>query len=319
MAPPAKPGAPSAIRPTMRSRTLALLALALALATAKVAVGRRLDAQTVLAPYDLAYVPSAAAARWVSLGHPTLAANLFWLRAVQYMGDERANQRGWEKLFPVLDLVTDLDPRHGYAYQVGANILAGAGLVDESNRLLEKGTANVPDRYLLAYHRGVNAFLYAGDYALAGSWFERAARTPGAPLHTREAVMAMYVKGDQTDAAIRFLTHMIDASEDAESRKALEAQLQQAHLERIARRLDESVQAFRERFVRLPFAVEELRLAGFVDEIPPDPYGGSWTIDEEGRTRSSVHDRRILRPMTHSERQESLQRLGSTLKGATPR
>ncbi|ABS24892.1 lipopolysaccharide assembly protein LapB [Anaeromyxobacter sp. Fw109-5] len=303
----------------MKRRTLALIALAAALATAKVAIGHRLDAQSVLAPYDLAYVPSAASVRWVSLGHPTLAANLFWLRAVQYMGDPKANERGWEKLYPVLELVTDLDPRHGYAYQVGANILAASGLVDESNRLLEKGTANVPDRYILPYHRGVNAFLYAGDYAAAASWFERAARSPGAPLHTREAVMAMYVKADQADAAIRFLTYMIESSEDAESRQALEAQLQQARLERIALRLDEAVQAFRERFVRLPFAVEEVRFAGLIDDIPPDPYGGSWIVDGEGRTHSSVHDRRILRPMTHSERQESQQRLGSTLKGATPR
>lgn len=303
----------------MRRRTLVLLAVALALATLKVTVGRRLDAGRVLAPYDIAYVPRSAAMRWVSLGHPTLAANLYWLRAVQYMGDANASSRGWDKLFPVLDLITDLDPRHGYAYQVGGNILAGAGRIDESNRLLEKGTRNVPDRYILPYHRGVNAFLYAGDYATAASWFERAASAPGAPLHTREAVMAMYVKADQANAAIRFLTHMIESSEDPESREALEAQLEQARLEQIALRLDEAVARFRERFLRLPFVIEELRFAGLVEAIPPDPYGGSWIIDEEGRTHSSVHDRRVLRPMTPSERQESLRRLGSTLKGAMPR
>ncbi|WP_242360560.1 lipopolysaccharide assembly protein LapB [Anaeromyxobacter sp. SG17] len=303
----------------MKRRTLALLLAAAAFATAKVAIGRRLDAQRVLAPYDIAYVPRTSAVRWASLGHPTLAANLYWLRAVQYMGEPRAGARGWDKLFPVLDLVTDLDPHHGYAYQVGANILAGAGRVDESNRLLEKGTTNVPERYILPYHRGVNAFLYEGDYAAAASWFERAAKASGAPLHTREAVMAMYVKADQADAAIRFLTHMIEASEDPESRKALEAQLQQARLEQVALRLDAAVQAFRERFVRLPFAIEEVRFAGLIDAVPPDPYGGSWILDEEGRTHSSVHDRRVMKPLTPSERRDSLQRLRSTLKGAMPR
>ncbi|HVI97188.1 MAG TPA: tetratricopeptide repeat protein [Anaeromyxobacter sp.] len=303
----------------MRRRTLALLVLAAAFATAKVAIGRRLDARRTLAPYDIAYVPRSGAVRWVSLGHPTLAANLWWLRAVQYMGEPHAKARGWDRLFPVLDLVTDLDPRHGYAYQVGANILSGAGLVDESNRLLEKGAASCPDRYILPYHRGVNAFLYAGDYALAASWFERAATTPGAPLHTREAVMAMYVKADQADAAIRFLTHMIEASEDPESRKALEAQLAQARLEQVALRLDDAVEAYRERFQRLPFAVEELRFAGLVDEIPADPYGGSWTIDGEGRVHSTVNTRRVMRPQTSTERKSVLDRLRSTLKGATPR
>lgn len=303
----------------MRRRILSLLLVALALATAKIAIARRLDDRRALDAYDLAYLPRPAAVRWLSLGHPTLAANLYWLRAVQYMGEPRANARGWDKLFPVLDLITDLDPRHGYAYQVGGNILAGAGRVDESNRLLEKGFASLPERYILAYHRGVNAFLYAGDYALAGAWFERAAMTPGAPLHTREAVMAMYVKGDQADAAIRFLTHILESSEDPESRKALEAQLQQARLEKIALRLDDAVAAYLERYHRLPISLEELRYEGLLPEIPPDPYGGSWIIDEDGRTHSSVHERRVMNPQTPSERRQSLQHLRSQLRAAQPR
>jgi tetratricopeptide (TPR) repeat protein len=303
----------------VRRRALALLLVAAALATAKVGIGRRLDAHRGLAPYDFAYVPRSAAIRWASLGHPTLAGNLYWLRAVQYMGEAKASARGWDKLFPVLDLVTDLDPRHGYAYQVGANILAGVGRVDESNRLLEKGTANVPDRYILPFHRGVNAFLYERDYATAARWFERSANTPGAPLHTREAVMAMYVKADEADTAIRFLAHMLEASEDPESRKALEAQLEQARLEKVALRLDRAIQAFRERFVRLPLVPEELRAAGLIDEIPPDPYGGAWRIDDEGRAHSTVHDRRVLRPMSEAERAESLQRLRSQLDTFAPR
>src|SRR6266545_1062582 len=147
-------------------------------------------------PYDVAFVPSAASLRWTSLGHPTLAANLMWLRAVQYMGEPRADERGWSKLRAIVELVTDLDPRHGYAYQTSANLLSTAGLLSDSNAILEKGTRNVPDRYILPFQRAVNAFLYAGDYAEAGRWFEVAAKAPGAPPHLRDYVLAMYVKGD---------------------------------------------------------------------------------------------------------------------------
>ena len=236
----------------MRRRAAALLLVALALICAKVAVGRHSQVRATLAPYDLAYVPRPAAVRWLSLGHHTLAADLYWLRTVQYMGDPRANARGWDKLLPVLDLVTDLDPRHGYAYQVGGNILASVGRVEESNRILEKGFARLPERYILPFHRGVNAFMYAGDYSLAGQWFERAARSPGAPLHMREAVMAMYVKGDQAGSAIRFLNEMLAVTEVPESRRALEAQLQQAQLEEVALLLDAAAETFHERFQRFP-------------------------------------------------------------------
>jgi tetratricopeptide (TPR) repeat protein len=238
---------------------------------------------------------------------------------VQYMGDSKADARGWDKLFPLLDLITDLDPRHGYVYQVGGNILAGAGLVDESNRLLEKGIARLPERYILSFHRAVNAFMYAGDYVLAGQWFERSARTPGAPLHMREAVMAMYVKGNQADAAMRFLTQMLESSDDPESRKALEAQLQQARLEQIALTIDDAIEKYRERFGRFPLFVHELTQAGLLDAIPPDPYGGAWRIDEEGRVHSTVNDRRVFRPESEAARNRSLLRLQSKLKGEMPR
>jgi tetratricopeptide (TPR) repeat protein len=303
----------------VRSRLLVLLLVAAAFATGKVAVGRRLSFEASVAPYDVRYVPTASAARWASLGHPTLAANVYWLRAVQYMGDARANARGWEKLLPLLDLVTDLDPRHGYAYQVGGNILAVRGRVDESNRLLEKGVVNVPDRYILSFHRAVNAFMYEGDYALAGQWFERAARTPGAPLHMREAVMAMYVKGNEAEAAIRFLTHMIATSEDSESRQALEAQLRQAYLEQAARPLDEAAAAYLERHGRVPTSVPELVRSGFLTDVPADPFGGSWRFDDEGRARSTLNERRLFKPDDERSRGRNLDHLRSTLKGAQPR
>lgn len=302
----------------MRRRAAALLLVALALICAKVAVGRHSQVRATLAPYDLAYVPRPAAVRWLSLGHHTLAADLYWLRTVQYMGDPRANARGWDKLLPVLDLVTDLDPRHGYAYQVGGNILASVGRVEESNRILEKGFARLPERYILPFHRGVNAFMYAGDYSLAGQWFERAARSPGAPLHMREAVMAMYVKGDQAGSAIRFLNEMLAVTEVPESRRALEAQLQQAQLEEVALLLDAAAETFHERFQRFPLSAAELLVAGLIERVPADPYGGHFTFDEEGRARSSVQPRRIMRPASAAERADSLDSLRANLRGRTP-
>ena len=85
--------------------------------------------------------------RWFSLGHALTASHLYWLRAVQYIGEPRAEERGWATLFPVVDLVTDLDPGHGYAYQVAGVVLSSAGRIDESNAILEKGTRNVPSRW----------------------------------------------------------------------------------------------------------------------------------------------------------------------------
>jgi tetratricopeptide (TPR) repeat protein len=297
----------------MRRRSIALLATAALLAAASVGVGRGLDAQGT-EPYDLGFVPRAAAVRWLSLGHPTLAANLYWLRAVQYIGDPAGDRRGWGKLYPIVDLVTDLDPRHGYAYQVAANVLAGVGRVAESNRLLEKGARSNPGRYILPFHRAVNAFLYQGDYAEAGRWFERAAETPGAPPHLRESVVAMYVKGNQAEAAIGFLEHLLASAGDPESRKALERQLERARIEKVAWSIDEALERYRTRFALGPVDLQRLVDTSLLAAIPSDPLGGFWFLGTDGRAHSSVNPERFQRPMTAAERRDSIRSLGARMQ-----
>ena len=285
------------IRRTAQLGTALLLVLATGWAASRLAPAQD-------QPYDIAVIPSSRALRWGSLGHPTLAANLFYLRAVQYVGDPQANRRGWDKLFPVLDLVTDLDPSHGYAYQVGGTLLGSLHRVEESNRLLEKGMRNVPGRYILPYLRAFNAFYYDGDFAAAGRFVEHAALIPGAPEHLRHSALAMYVKGRRADAALRFLQSVRSQTHDPESLKALDEQIRQAELERVAEPLDAAVAAYQERYGVRPIVLQVLVREGSIDGVPPDPFGGTWTIGADGRVHSSVHPYRFARPDQMPARKE---------------
>jgi tetratricopeptide (TPR) repeat protein len=244
-------------------------------------------------PYDVEVVPPAAAVRWFSLGHPLLASHLYWLRAVQYIGEPRADVRGWDKLYPLVDLITDLDPGHGYAYQVAGVVLSSAERLQESNAILEKGTRNVPGRYILPYFRAFNAFYYENDWPAAGRWAEVAARAPGAPEHIRQNVLAYYVKGGRADAAVQFLEHTYQTAEDDETRKAVKAQLDQAYFEQTAGPLDEAVLRWRERHVLGPVALESLVEDGLVDALPADPFGGELYVGADGRVRSTLHEKRL--------------------------
>lgn len=283
----------------MRSQLLRA-ALALLLAGATAAVASRLDVDRER-PYDLAVLPRPAVLGVAFLGHRLLAANLFWLRAVQYMGEPRAHERGWDRLHPAVDLVTDLDPRHGYAYQVAGVMLSSVGRIDESNAILEKGIRNVPDRYVLPYYRAFNAFYYAEDFATAGRFAEIAAETPGAPPHVRQNVLAYYVKGKRADLAARFLEEALREARDDESRRALEGQLRQARLEGAAAVIDEAAERFRERMGVPPIAIAQLRHEGLLVHLPADPFGGEWVLDEEGRARSTAFPRRFSRAPTRAE------------------
>lgn len=265
------------------------------LALATWTLAGRLDPGTVR-PYDVGIVPSATTLRWLSLGHPTLAANLLWLRAVQYIGDPRANERGWDKLYRLVDTVTDLDPGHGYAYQVAGTLLTSYGQVAESNAILEKGVEAVPDRYILPFLRAFNAFYYDGDWATAGRFAERAARAKNAPPHVRDYVLAFYVKGQRADAAVAFLEQALSEARDPETARAVEAQLKQALLERDAARLDDAVGTWRDRYVIGPLSLGQLVTEGLLPSIPPDPSGGELYVDTDGRVRSTANPFRFSKP-----------------------
>jgi len=276
------------------------LAAAVLLAAAMVGAAGRLRAAREK-PYDVEVIPTAAAVRWLTLGHALTGANLYWLRTVQYIGEPRADERGWERLHPLVNLVTDLDPGHGYAYQVAGIVLSSAGRIDESNAILEKGSRNVKDRYILPYLRAFNAFYHQGDWDTAGHWAEIAARTPGAPPHVRQNVLAYYVKGQRAEAALEFLETVRREAQDDETRKALDGQIQQALLERDAGKVDEAVKRYTEMHGRWPPTLLTLVTEGYIDRIPPDPYGGKLVLGKDGRVTSSVHAYRLAPAPTASE------------------
>ena len=276
-----------------------LLVVALGAATALAASQLRVAQER---PYDIDAIPRPGTLAWLYVGNRTLASDLNWLRAVQYIGEPRGNQRGWDKLYPLVDVITDLDPGHGYAYQVAGTILSSVGRVEESNRILEKGIRNVPNRYILPYHRAFNAFYYQDDWPTAGKFAEIAAKTPGAPEHVRANVLAYYVKGKRADAAIVFLEQALSEAKDPDTRKAIESQLRQARLEQDASRLEDAIAEWRRRYLIGPLSLGQLLTEGLVSAIPPDPQGGELYVDPDGRVRSTANPFRFARPEPGNQR-----------------
>ena len=56
----------------------------------------------------------------------SLAADVYWIRAIQHYGGERLAQgpRNYDLLYPLLDLTTSLDPYFSIAYRFGAIFLS---------------------------------------------------------------------------------------------------------------------------------------------------------------------------------------------------
>ena len=271
--------------------TAALLALS---AAAVVLARPALEPEAIAAGRvrDPAWLPSGRLLRLASFGQRLLLADLYWLKTVMYLGESMlVPDRGLSALHPLGEIVTDLDPRYGYAYQVVGSALSGlAHQLPESDRILEKGVRNVPERWTLPFLLAFNKFFYEGDFAGASAWARRAAevgKRPQLALLAANLSLAADTE-DQYQSAISFLELSLPQAEPG-LREQLEARLVKVRTYQVLSRLERAIAAFRSRNLRLPLVLEELVWSGFLPGIPPDPSGGTIEYDEwTGAVRSSA-------------------------------
>ena len=166
----------------------------------------------------------------MTAGYSTLAADLYWIRAVQYYGGiklqmDKARQTlqpppagtsDYALLHPLLDLTTTLDPNFNIAYRFGSIFLAepspgGAGRPDLAVALLEKGLAARPDKWEYMQDIGFVYYWWVHDYQAASQWFQRASDVPGAPWFLRSLAATTLAEGGDRQSS-RTMWQAIKAS-----------------------------------------------------------------------------------------------------------
>ena len=235
---------------------------------------------------QLLYVRSPEALDRIVLGFDALAADVYWIRAIQHYGGERlAPQTGgrrYELLYPLLDITTSLDPYFNIAYRFGAIFLSeeypgGAGRPDRAIQLLRKGIAHNPGKW--QYHHDI-AFIYywaLHDRVEAASWFRRAAAEPGAPSWLLPLAASMLVEANDR-ASSRYLWSQILESDQEWLRTRAERALVQLdaldQIDALNAELKRSVQA-----MSPPYSWARLFQAGVVRGVPADPSGTPYELD----------------------------------------
>ena len=212
------------------------------------------------------YVQSPAALRRIALSFDSLAADVYWIRALQHYGGDRLSADGrqrYQLLYPLLDLTTSLDPYFTIAYRFGAIFLSegypgGPGRPDQAIALLQKGIAAQPTAW--EYYHDI-AFVHYWQYRdtkAAAEWFRKAAVQPGAPEWLEPVAASMLIQGGDR-ASARFILQQILKSP-------------QAWVQRMARRSLVQLDA-------LDFIDKELRRPIALNPPPPGtPYSWQWLI-----------------------------------------
>jgi tetratricopeptide (TPR) repeat protein len=241
---------------------------------------------------DPAWLPSGRVLRVASLGQRLVLADLYWLQAVQYVGETMmAKAQRWDALYPLTDIATDLDPRFGYAYQVSGSNLAGlAHRYDEADRILEKGMRAVPNRWSLPFVYASNKFLFEHQYAVAAEYARRAAEIGKKPELALLAanLSALANTSDEYRAALAFLDQMLSVTDDQDLRAEFTERRTKISTYQALSTLETAVADFTARHGKRPASLDEL-VPSELAQLPADPSGGRLVYDARtGEVRSTV-------------------------------
>jgi hypothetical protein len=202
-------------------------------------------------------------------GFEGLAADVYWLRTVQYYGGQRAfvGEPRYELLGPLIEITTMLDPRLEIAYRYGATFLSegrpiGAGRPREGVALLQRGTRKLPEAWMLVAQLGFFQYLFLGDPAGAAATLDEAARRPGAPFWFRTMAADVLMKGGERATARRMWEKMYEQSEGGIIKRNAALRLRILDSLDRADLLERAVAGYRRGTGRNPRHLEELRASG---------------------------------------------------------
>ncbi len=179
----------------------------------------------IAAEEEAPWLPPAAAVRPLFLGYHALAADLFWIRTVQYFGAHMQTDRKYPHLYRLVDLTTSLDPHFVDAYQLGGLFLSLGRAYPESIAIYRKGIEHNPERWELPYDLGRMYFLDLGDIPAALEWFERAITLPGHAHYIPRLVARLRARVGLIEAALELWERMLETTDNEYVRKMAEEEI----------------------------------------------------------------------------------------------
>ena len=232
------------------------------------------------------YVPPLEYLRLISGSFESLYADIFYIRGILAITDEfeeRVRRTDWVQAN--LEVATNLDPKLVQAYFFGGVVVPhdDEESIRKGIQFLERGIQRSPDEWQLPYWAGFNHY-QLGEYLKAIEYYEKASNFPDAPKFLRSIQPMYYYRAGRADLGVIFLEGLLHSVKDPEQLEWIESRLR--WLQGIVE-LEEKVEQFREIYGRLPEGLEELKRVGLIEEIPQDPFGRGYYLDEDSnRVRS---------------------------------
>lgn len=177
------------------------------------------------------FFPPVEIVRPALLGFTGLAADLLWIRTVQYFGSRIEGKEPFPQLYQLVDMATSLDPHFLDAYQYGALFLTIARQYPNAIAIYRKGIAANPSAWQLPHDLGRLYFLELKNYPEALHWWEITDQLPGRPHYIPRFLIRLQARLGHVETALELWQQMLEQSTNESIRAIARYEIQKLRQE----------------------------------------------------------------------------------------
>ena len=226
----------------------------------------------------------------LSLEFKGLMSDILLVKFMTFVGGktERLDEftdEDWGSIRYTLDTITDLDPYFWDAYLFSQVFLTW----DEknygaANEMLAKARKYLPEDYRIPYYMGLNSYRFANDNINGAKYLMEASKISGAPFYLATLAARLSAYSSDYQRGIIFLQEMLKQTENTDIAEQYKLRIQALESMFL---LDRAVTKYKEKNKRLPEKLSELVANSIIEEIPSDPYGGTFYLSKDGRVETT--------------------------------
>lgn len=240
----------------------------------------------------MGYIPQPEVLTFATADQKQFTAAALIIKALVYFGgnvDKSVTKRihipvDYTGMRSYFEAAVKLDPYNMDVYYfVQAVLVWDMKQVKPANELLEYGMEYRDWDFHLPFFAGFNYGYFLHDYPKAAKYFKKVAELTGNPLSINLASRYMYESG-QTDLAIAYLTTMEKGATNEALKKTFHIRLEALKSVKV---LESARKSYKDKYGNFPKSVDMMLKKGVLKDIPTDPYGGSFYLDENGQVRTT--------------------------------
>jgi tetratricopeptide (TPR) repeat protein len=229
-----------------------------------------------------------------AFGFRNVLADVAWLEAVQVAGNLKMTRGDYDRLYELLNVEANFDPKFDIPYLLGGLVLGESP--DHAQKALEvfkRGKGEYPADWRFPFYIGYTSYFSLGETETAGKAMAEAARLPGSPAYLPGLASRMLSEARDPEAALALLETIVRQESDPARRAVLERRIREVTVERDLQGLERAVESYREKMGDVPRELSDLVRAGILSGTPEEPNGGRYLVEPGGTVRSDRVSQRL--------------------------